>query len=127
VAAPFFLPELASQCRDWLAVMHAMLNAAIDQVDPRRGTIAFADPTFGPEHALFASDACLWRFENGRPTDPKVAERARYCEDRGIIGFDALAIECASLGHPSPVGAARYADATIQAARSLGVFGGSPV
>jgi lysophospholipase L1-like esterase len=117
-----FVPELADRCLQWTEATNAMLRQAVADFSAGGRVAAFVDPDFKPEDAIFAPQSLLWAFENGNPTDPMADVRRNLCDARGIVGFERLAAECASLGHPSPEGARRYADAAIGQARGMGLF-----
>jgi len=109
--AALFSRDLASRCAAWTAEMHAVLREAVAAFDGGRSVAAFVDPGFQPEHAIFAPDTLLWPFVDGRPQDPLAPKREQWGQAAGITGFDRFYIERASLGHPSPRGALRYAGA----------------
>jgi lysophospholipase L1-like esterase len=117
-----FVPDLAERCNRWTDAMHTLLRQAVDWLNASGGVAAFVDPGFQPQHAIFAPESLLWPFEKGNPQDPMADLRRRVCDEKGIAGFDRLVAECASLGHPSPLGARRYAEALIAQARAIGVF-----
>ncbi len=114
--------DLADRCTAWRDAMHAVLADAVKVFDAGRGVAAFVDPDFQAEHALFAPQSLLWRFVDGRPTDPKADDRRRWCDDTGTEGFERLLVESASLGHPSREGAERYGRALVAQAQQLGLF-----
>jgi hypothetical protein len=114
--------DLANRCAAWTMAMHSVLRQAAAIQDSTGRLAAFVDPQFGPETAIFAPTSLLWRFKDGQPTDPLAGARKRFCDANGIEGFRRLLVECASLGHPAPAGAKKYAAAVIAQARSLGVF-----
>ncbi|WP_438021657.1 hypothetical protein WMF18_30160 [Sorangium sp. So ce315] len=118
----FPVRNLAARCRDWTTAMHQAIRDAVRRFNDGRNVAAFADPEFGPEHAVFTDQTLLWQFRHGEPQDPKAMMRASYCEQVGIHGFDRLVIECASMGHPNPEGARRYGDAIARAAQELGLL-----
>jgi hypothetical protein len=120
--AVLFSRDLASRSAAWTAAMHEVLQAAVAAFDGGRGIAAFVDPEFRPEHAIFAPDSLLWPFVDGQPQDPMAAKREQWCVDNGVTGFERLAVERASLGHPGPAGALRYADALFAHATALGLF-----
>ncbi|MDO9021355.1 MAG: metallophosphoesterase [Deltaproteobacteria bacterium] len=107
--------SLAERCLRWTEAVHGSLRRATSDWDAGRGVGLFVDPAFGPEHAAFAPETLIWRFDQGNPLDPRAAARARWCDERNVRGFDRLIIECASMGHPNPEGAARYADRIVRA------------
>ena len=116
------VPALADRCTKWTDAIHAMLRQEVATFSSGGQVAAFVDPRFGPENAAFAPQTLLWPFKDGEPTDPMADVRRRVSDARGLVGFDRLQAECASLGHPSPSGARAYADAAIADARALGVF-----
>jgi hypothetical protein len=116
--------DLAHRCSAWTDAIHAALQQSIAMFNGSR-TVAvadFVDPQFGPQHAVFAPETLLWEYVNGQPPDPLAPARSQWCNTRNLGGFERLFVECASMGHPSPLGAKRYADALIAKARALGVF-----
>lgn len=115
---------------------HAGLAAAVATVNDETGEtrIAFADPGFGPENAVFAKDKWLWSMTNQGtllvrldiaatlfPEDPILRARETACssplQKGGLIG-------CiyASVGHPTPPGERAYANAIIDRLRELGLL-----
>jgi hypothetical protein len=114
--------DLANRCAAWTGAIHAAIRQSVATFDPEGTVAAFADPQFAPQHAVFAPESLLWRYTNGQPPDPMVALRKSWCEAKALDGFARLSVECASMGHPSPEGAKRYAETCIGAARALGVF-----
>jgi lysophospholipase L1-like esterase len=94
--------------------------------------IAFANPGFGPENAVFASQPLLWGLTADRiqqqaadqgftlfPEDPLATLRATQCFASTVP--DPLTCLYASVGHPNPAGAQRYADAIIPLLEQLGI------
>ena len=116
---------------------HIGLRAAVARVNEGGGgapTIAFADPGFGPENAVFAPRKWLWSLTDENivlqtlnlelpaiPEDPLQDIRLRECFDEDVVGG---IIPCiyASVGHPNPAGAQAYADAIELSLRDLGVL-----
>lgn len=115
---------------------HAGLAAAVETVNGETGEtrIAFADPEFGPENAVFATDSWLWSMTNQGtllvgldiaatlfPEDPILGAREAACSsplrDGGLIG-------ClyASVGHPTPPGERAFANAIIDRLREFGLL-----
>jgi len=129
--------ELTEQSVVFRDAAHADLRAAIDAVNamsPDPPSIAFADPGFGPEHAIFTSDRWLWSMTADAeflqdvgitlalaPEDQMVEFRKHACFQPDTI--DGL-ISClyVSVGHPNPAGARAYGDAIVEALRGLGVL-----
>jgi lysophospholipase L1-like esterase len=113
------------------------IRAAIDTVNAETGgppMIAFADPAFGPENAVFAENPWLWGFTAEDdlfgilelelevfPEDPLSSSRLAVCFEPNVVPS---IIECLylSVGHPNPTGARVFADAIIEALRELGVL-----
>jgi len=117
------LRSLAGRSAEWTANVHVALQNATTTYAKDTGRVAgFVDPRFGSEHGLFAPHSMLWAFKRGQPTDPLAQARRDFCKKNGIVGFDRLLKESASLGHPNPAGAKRYADALITEARKLKIF-----
>lgn len=115
----------------------ASLQAAVARVNAETAAaprIAFADPGFGSENAVFAPQKWLWSLTNENlvlqslglelpaiPEDPLQDFRLSECFDEGIVGG---IIPClyASVGHPNARGARAYADAVTRSLRELGVL-----
>ncbi len=114
--------DLANRCAAWTGAIHAAIQQSVAIFDPDGNVAAFVDPQFAPEHAVFAPESLLWRYTNGQPPDPMAPLRKSWCDAKGLDGFARLSVECASIGHPSPDGAKRYAEACSRAAQELGVF-----
>lgn len=130
---------LAHQSVVFLEAAHASLRAAVETVnasDPAapQARVAFADPGFGPEHAVFTPDRWLWSMTADdefledvgielalAPEDQTLDLRTPACFDPGSI--DGI-ISClyVSVGHPNPRGAQAYADAVVATLRDLGVL-----
>ncbi|MBU0718764.1 MAG: hypothetical protein KJ749_10985 [Planctomycetes bacterium] len=111
------------------------LAEAVDEVNKSVGgkpLIAFVDPGFGPENAVFGPDPWLWSMTDDDtlfqeietdlklfPEDPLTRFRLGACfEDDVVIGI----IGClyGSVGHPNVAGAQVYAEAIISQLRLLG-------
>jgi hypothetical protein len=125
--------------RTFLDTSHPGLRAAVDAVnasaldDPM---VAFADPGFGPENALFAPDTWLWGLTTEFPIvddldldlelfpeDPRFSERISACLEN--VGAEpSLTCLYTSIAHPNPTGSRVYADAIVAALRQLGVLTG---
>lgn len=116
------VPDLAYRCRAWMDATHATLSAAVATFDAGRHVAAFVDPKFQPEDAVFTKDSLLWPFKNGTSMDPMLQRRIDWCDERLIRGFDRLVIECATMGHPNPMGSAKYGRAIIAQAIEFGLF-----
>ena len=116
---------------------HRNLNAAVNAVNAEIDDgpmIAFADPGFGPENALFGPERWLWSMTNDSalfagldvdleffPEDPLAGLRAYVCPETNVLG-ELVACLYASVGHPNPLGARAYAIAIINELRELGVL-----
>ena len=98
--------------------------------------IAFADPGFGVENAVFGPDRWLWSMRSVSqlfdgldlglelfPEDPIEALRYASCFEVDVEP-DVISCIYASVGHPNPTGARAYGDAVIGA---LGEFGILPL
>ena len=133
--------ELTQQSIVFHDVAHESLRAAIDAVNAEAHDgpgIVFADPDFGPEHAVFTPDRWLWSMTADSdlfrdldielelfPEDPLQEFRLSRCFAPDVI--DAL-LSClyVSVGHPNPTGARAYADAVVDALRDLGTLSPEP-
>lgn len=128
------LDDAVSNATAFYSFSTQALAAAVQDANPE-GTarIALADAGFGPENALFASDPLLWGLTANRvqqaaadqgltlyPEDPLASLRAGICFRGGIP--DPLSCLYASVGHPNPAGAERFADAIIAQLAQLGVI-----
>ncbi len=85
------------------------IRRAIQEVDPSGNRIFFADPLFGPENAVFAENALL--FGRG-PLDPTFEERGEACNRElpaSASETEEIACKFASMAHPTPEGAKKYA------------------
>ena len=116
---------------------HHSLAEAVDLINSSSGDdpmIAFADPGFGPQNAVFGPDRWLWSmtaeselFEGIDfalelfPEDPLTDLRVSACFDADVV-CDPITCLYASVGHPNPRGAQAYADAIIHQLRALGVL-----
>jgi hypothetical protein len=112
------------------------LIAAIDAVNAAEEgppMIAFADPAFGPERALFAPESWVWgvRPDTGQtesledlpflPEDPRFRFRLSACGEEGVMA-NLLICLFGSVGHPNVEGAKAYADAIMPRLEELGVL-----
>jgi len=141
INSPVILTELVRNLAAGSDVFHeqarAGLTSAVDRVNgeiPGEPVIAFADPNFGPEHAVFTADPWLWGMTRQNasfgslaldldvlPEDPLTQLRIEACaEAYGIL--DLVGCVFASVGHPNPSGARAFADAVIADLRDLGVL-----
>lgn len=115
----------------------ASLAAAVDAVNVSIGgdpMIAFADPGFGPENAVFAPDRWLWSTTADNalfagietdleifPEDPLLTFRTYVCPDAESI-YGLVVCLYLSVGHPNSTGARAYAAAVVTELRGLGVL-----
>lgn len=123
----------------FLEAAHPGLAAAVDAVNAESlgnagPMVAFVDPEFGPENALFAPESWLWGLTKELPNvddleldlelfpeDPRFSERISVCFNN--VGADpSLSCLYASLAHPNRTGSQVYADAIVAALRQLGVL-----
>lgn len=131
------LPKLIANSDLFVERVSASLASAVNTVtsdsdgDP---LVAFADPGFGSENAVFAPDGWLWSMTNQNasyeglnlgldlfPEDPLSDLRLEVCLGRGVVA-DLIGCLYASVGHPNPTGARAYADSIIAELRNLGVL-----
>ncbi len=129
--------ELVHQSVIFRDVAHESLRAAVEQVNRETGAeplIAFADPAFGPENAVFAPEKWLWSLTSVPeliagfdfdlalfPEDPRQDFRLERCFEPEAIDATLFCLY-SSVGHPNPSGARAYADAIIRGLRDLGVL-----
>lgn len=111
-------------CQTFYTEANKQLRLAVDEVNAALGgppRVFFAVPRFTDDNAALAPDAWLWGItvdplKGVVPDDPVAASRATQCTLAGQVrpGFDVNRCKIASLGHPNPTGAQRYADAIAQ-------------
>jgi hypothetical protein len=113
---------------------------ALSEVVTRRqeagdSEIAFVDPGFSMENAIFTPDSWLWSLtsENSQlreqigdflslfPEDPLLDLRLEACLDDEVTA-EALTCIYASVGHPNPRGARAYAQGIVEALRLFGII-----
>lgn len=104
------------------ACLQRALRELTEAVPEMRARVFYADPKFKPEHAIGAPESLLFGINADlSPQDPAViAEgRARACEEHAakLNPVQQLACPRATVGHPNPAGAQRYADAIMQQVR----------
>lgn len=128
--------EIAEQSRIFWETAHASLAAAVQEAnarEPEPARIAFVDPGFGPQNALFATQPLLWGLTADRiqqaaadegltlyPEDPLADLRATGCFNNRLV--DPISCLYASVSHPNPAGARQYAEAILPALEQLGVI-----
>lgn len=96
--------------------------------------IAYADPGYGPENAVFASDPWLWQMTTNPellalfdfdlrlfPEDPLLDARMATCREPDVAP-ELISCIYGSVAHPNPAGARAYAEAIIEALRTLDVL-----
>jgi hypothetical protein len=105
---------------------HRHMRAVIDELilmsPVLMDRLAFADPGFQPENAMFAPEPLLYGINADLTAqDPLAAGRAAACAEFGdrLETLEKLGCPRASAGHPNPAGAARYADAVLMQVRHL--------
>lgn len=116
-----------------VALAEAVATVNADRADD--GLIAFADPGFTADNAVFAAQSWLWNLTFNDellnligvdlrlfPEDPLVEFRIQQCTQPGTIP-DLISCIYGSLAHPNPAGARAYADAIARAMREIGVLG----
>lgn len=131
------LDEMTHQSVLFRDTAHESLRAAIASInaeDDAPPNVAFADPAFGADRAMFSPDRWLWSmtpesavfrdFETELPLfpeDPIQYSRLSACFEPDVA--DAL-LSClyVSVGHPNPAGARAFADAVLDQLDVLGVF-----
>lgn len=121
---------------------HASLRAAVATMNEATdgAPVAFADPGFSPENAVFSPNDWLWSLTRQNrllesldlgldldlfPEDPLATVRAEICLDSEDPA-DVIACIFASIGHPNPTGARAYANAVIATLRDLDILPAEP-
>jgi hypothetical protein len=135
-AAAGVFGQVVDNAATFLNLSTQNLAAAIQDADAATGAtgrIALADPGFGPANALFATQPLLWGLTANRvqpeaanqgltlfPEDPLASLRSALC----IHGSASDPLLClyASVGHPNPAGAQRYAAAIIPLLEQFGII-----
>jgi hypothetical protein len=98
---------------------HAQIRNAIVQamvtVPGANGRIFFADPGFSDDNAVFAPNALIFGIDADlSPQDNDIVANGRVGVCAANPGrADPLTCPIASVGHPTPAGAERYATAVI--------------
>ena len=119
------------------AESRAALEQAVATVNAEGGStdmVAFADPGFSEQNAVFASQSWVWNLKQNAdladslgldlrlfPEDPLLDFRVERCTQTGVVP-DLVSCIYASLAHPNPTGAQAYADAITDRLRDLGVL-----
>ena len=110
------------------------LTAAVEAsnaAEPEAPPVAFADPGFGPENAVFTDERWLWSLhsEGGLanmfdveldvfPEDPLFGYRAARCFEPDVL-LGLVGCLFGSVGHPNEIGAEAYADAILNELQTL--------
>src|SRR5581483_2482608 len=76
----------------------------------------FVDVVFGPDEAYGAPNSLLWLIPGflQNPLDDVYNERKKICDSISDLPVSKTECEHASMGHPNPKGARRYADSIIR-------------
>src|SRR5581483_4561341 len=94
------------------------LQASVDQANRRdpRNRARFVDVVFGPDEAYGAPNSLLWLIPGflQNPLDDVYNERKKICDSISDLPVSKTECEHASMGHPNPKGARRYADSIIR-------------
>lgn len=131
------IPVLTANSVSFHDIAHARLQEAISVVgsETADSRIAFADPGFGENNAIFAPDAWLWGMtaDDGlleslgieldlAPMDDSKDRRIDRCIGSNLDLGKLIVCLYASVGHPTPAGSRAYATAIEQKLRELGVL-----
>jgi hypothetical protein len=94
------------------------LRQAVEEANPASGKITFVKSGFGPDNALFATDALLWNLNYEDPTlpaqDPVKNDRIPQCDLYVDDMENRIFCYRGSVGHPNVCGAQTYADGILQ-------------
>ncbi|GMV96458.1 MAG: hypothetical protein AMXMBFR83_08240 [Phycisphaerae bacterium] len=127
--------QSAEQSRIFLRIAHAGIMRAVAAVAAESAgpPILFVDPGFSDSNALFAGQTLLWGLTADHvqpeaanrgltlfPEDPLADVRAVGCFNNRLI--DLVSCLYASVGHPNPAGARRYAQAILSALEGQGLI-----
>ena len=110
LTAEFFRKEISLKCKAFSEEANRTLSQTVSDFNSKR--IFFVDPGFTIFNALAAQNSLLWEiFEN----DDVRNERVKQCEPtKNAFGItDPIYCNDASMGHPNPEGAKRYANLII--------------
>ncbi len=134
---------LAEHSQTFVDAAHRGLRAAVAHATAANdggpaSRIAFVDPGFGPENALFAPNSWLWNLTSRNldipgleqdlhvfPEDPMHGFRLEWCFEPQVRS---TIIEClyASVAHPNPCGAWAYAAQVLRRLEELEVLPPEP-
>ncbi|HOW74181.1 MAG TPA: hypothetical protein PKY77_26560 [Phycisphaerae bacterium] len=136
-----WLSIAASHCQTFDQTARNSLREAVDRLntanvaDPR---VLFADPDFGPEHALFTNDPWLWGLTNldplglfffmrieWVPEDPLFLSRINTCMSNPGASPSPKCYYT-SVGHPNYKGAMVYTNAILRELESAGIVPATP-
>lgn len=128
---------LTDRCAFFVEATHENLREAIETVNAETAgdpAIGFADPFFGPDHAVSTDDPWLFSMTSDSdvfrglnveldlfPEDPLLEFRISNCLEPNVVCDFALCVYN-SVGHPNPTGARVYADTIVQRLRELDVL-----
>ena len=94
----------------------AIIETMSDLTTSSSGRIFFADPLFFGENSLFAPKALLFGINKDlspQDNDLVANARKRVCDINNPSRGDSNTCAIASIGHPNPAGARKYADSVI--------------
>jgi hypothetical protein len=115
---------VVTNCGAFYSEANKQLQLAVDDVNAELGgtpRVFFALPPFTDANAALAPDSWIWGItvdpvKGVVPDDAVQATRATACTLAASVrpGLDVARCKIASLGHPNPTGAQKYADAIAQ-------------
>jgi lysophospholipase L1-like esterase len=113
--AVYFVEKAHESINLVLREIYALMPESIDR-------LYFADPAFGEEHAMLADESLLFGIASDlMPVDPQPIRegRAKACADASerLNPIERFGCPRASVGHPNPLGAQRYAAAILAQTR----------
>lgn len=108
--------KVVARCEQINQLSKQYIQRAVDetnQTETGADRIAFADPKFNFNNAVFADDPFLYGVNlDLSPQDDHISgQRESACILANKSGFDFTSCRLASVGHPNPKGAKAYADA----------------
>lgn len=132
------IPALTANSISFLDVAHTGLREAISFVSsesPDAPPIAFADPQFTENNAIFAPHAWLWGMTADdalmeslginlelAPMDSSRSKRIERCLAQDLDIGKLIVCVYASVGHPTPPGASAFANAIILQLRNMALL-----